>query len=279
VIVAGGCSFIGIQLKIYHHFISAEISRAIICALTAEFFKFFDFNLTNTPEYIVSADFNNDNIRDVAISNTSSNNSLSILLNNGAGNFSSPFNLSPEQGASEKIYQIDYNRNGATDLVIVKAITLNKVVLLRNTCPPNKPRFDFDGDGKTDLLIFRPGPGEWWYLRSFDGGNRAFQFGASTDRLVPADYTGDGKTDVAFWRPSTGFWFVLRSEDSSFYSFPFGAAGDVPSSGDYDGDGRADAAVFRPSSQTWFAQRATAGTLIQGFGVAGDKPVPNAFVP
>ena len=63
---------------------------------------------------------------------------------------------------------------------------------------------DFDADGKTDLAIFRPAPGEWWYLRSSDGQNRAFQFGASTDKIVPADYTGDGKTDIAFWQPSTG---------------------------------------------------------------------------
>ena len=138
---------------------------------------------------------------------------------------------------------------------------------------------DFDGDGKTDLSIFRPAPGEWWYLRSSDGGSRAFQFGNSSDRLVPADYTGDGKTDVAIFRPSSGEWFVLRSEDSSFYSFPFGASGDVPVSADYDGDGKADAAVFRPSTSTWFAQRATSGTLIQSFGIAGDKSVPNSFVP
>ncbi|HMS42050.1 MAG TPA: PPC domain-containing protein, partial [Pyrinomonadaceae bacterium] len=44
--------------------------------------------------------------------------------------------------------------------------------------------FDFDGDAKTDVSIFRPSGGEWWYLRSSDGGNRAFQFGQSTDKLV-----------------------------------------------------------------------------------------------
>jgi len=68
---------------------------------------------------------------------------------------------------------------------------------------------------------------------------------------------------------------VLRSEDFSFYSFPFGANGDIPVPGDYDGDGRNAAAVFRPSSSTWFAQRATGGTLIQQFGIAGDIPLPS----
>ncbi len=134
------------------------------------------------------------------------------------------------------------------------------------------PQFDFDGDGKTDISIFRPAPGEWWYLRSSDGGNRTFQFGNSSDKLVPADFTGDGKTDIAIVRPSTNEWFVLRSEDGSFYSFPFGANGDVPVPADYDGDGKADAAVYRPSTQTWFISRSTGGTTIQTFGAAGDLP-------
>lgn len=134
--------------------------------------------------------------------------------------------------------------------------------------------FDFDGDRRTDVSVYRAGQGEWWYLRSSDGGNRAFRFGLATDRPVPADYTGDGRTDPAFFRASTNEWFVLRSEDATFYSFPFGAAGDVPAPGDFDGDGRADAAVFRPSTSTWYVSRSTdGGTSIENFGVAGDRPV------
>ncbi len=146
------------------------------------------------------------------------------------------------------------------------------LVRLQNTAAPRRAPFDFDGDNKTDISIFRPAPGEWWYLRSSDGGNRAFQFGAGTDKIVPADYTGDGKTDVAFWRPSTGNWFILRSEDSSFFAFPFGTSGDVPVPADYDGDGKSDAAVFRESSLTWFISKSTGGTDIIGFGATGDKP-------
>ncbi|HEY0427793.1 MAG TPA: hypothetical protein VGC76_08420, partial [Pyrinomonadaceae bacterium] len=35
----------------------------------------------------------------------------------------------------------------------------------------NGARFDFDGDAKTDVSIFRPTVGEWWYLRSSDNQN------------------------------------------------------------------------------------------------------------
>jgi subtilisin len=137
----------------------------------------------------------------------------------------------------------------------------------------SNPVFDFDGDAKTDLSIFRPSLGEWWYLKSSNGANGAFQFGNSSDKLTPADYTGDGKTDIAFFRPSTGEWFVLRSENNSFYSFPFGTSGDIPAVGDFDSDAKADAAVFRPSTATWYIMKSTGGTTIQQFGQTGDVPV------
>ena len=142
--------------------------------------------------------------------------------------------------------------------------------------------YDFDGDRRADISIFRPtggsGTSEWWYLRSSDGDNRAFGFGASTDVMVPGDYTGDGKADIAFWRPSTGEWFVLRSEDGSFFAFPFGGAGDIPAPADYDGDGITDAAVFRPSTGTWFVLRSSdQGVSIVSFGSATDRPVPADF--
>ncbi|MEZ5307501.1 MAG: VCBS repeat-containing protein [Pyrinomonadaceae bacterium] len=135
-------------------------------------------------------------------------------------------------------------------------------------------KYDFDGDHKADVAIFRPGPGEWWLLRSSDGGNNAYQFGSSTDTVVTGDYTGDGKYDFAFWRPSTGEWYVLRSEDSTFFAFPFGTTGDIPAPGDFDGDGKTDAAVYRPSAGVWFILRSSNGQVdVVPFGSAGDKPL------
>ena len=140
---------------------------------------------------------------------------------------------------------------------------------------PRRAPFDFDGDGKTDISIFRPGSGQWWFLRSSDGGNGAAQFGLNTDVLVPGDYTGDGKADLAFFRPSTGEWFINRSEDGTYFSYPFGNATDIPAPADYDGDGKTDSAVFRPSNSTWYILRSSDGsTTFASFGSSTDKPVP-----
>ena len=156
---------------------------------------------------------------------------------------------------------------------------------------PGTAVFDFDGDGQTDVSVFRRNPSsfapnrgpegstsQWWILNSSNSSNYAAAFGQPDDIAVPADYTGDGRADIAFYRPSTSQWFILRSEDQSFFAFPFGASGDIAAPGDFDGDGKADPAVFRPGNATWFILRSSDGqTATVQFGVAEDLPTVADF--
>jgi uncharacterized delta-60 repeat protein len=131
-------------------------------------------------------------------------------------------------------------------------------------------RFDFDGDGKSDISVFRPSDGVWYLNRSSEGFS-AHQFGISSDKLAAADYDGDGKTDEAVYR--AGVWYLLRSQ-AGFAAYQFGQAGDVPQPADFDGDGKAELAVFRPSNGTWYVSNlATNQSGGVQFGVNGDKPV------
>jgi hypothetical protein len=145
-----------------------------------------------------------------------------------------------------------------------------------DTAAPNrKARADFDGDGRTDLSVFRPANGNWFLNRSRDGFS-AVNFGLANDKLVPGDYDGDGRTDVAVYRD--GAWFIIKSSDNSFYAVGFGFASDIVVPGDYDGDGRTDAAVFRPSNNTWFVLNSSgSGVTTAGFGSSGDVPVTGDF--
>jgi uncharacterized delta-60 repeat protein len=133
----------------------------------------------------------------------------------------------------------------------------------------NEALADFDGDGKSDISVFRPAD-RTWYLQQSNAGFSAYPFGLSTDRLVPADYDGDGKTDAAVYRD--GSWYILGSL-TGFRAIQFGLSEDIPQPADFDGDGLTDIAVFRPSSGTWFTLNiVTSQFRATRFGSAEDRP-------
>ena len=89
-----------------------------------------------------------------------------------------------------------------------------------------RTHFDFDGDGRADISVFRP-TDRVWYLNQSTQGFSATQFGLSTDKITPADFDGDGKTDVAVFRPSTGVWWLNQST-SGLTAMQFGLNDDIP---------------------------------------------------
>jgi hypothetical protein len=197
-------------------------------------------------------------------------NLITLLRSNaGGGNVTGNFNGYPEGAAvnvNGKIYRINYRGGG-----------LNNVVLVRQNS-----NADFDGDGKTDLSVFRPTENNWYLLSSLNNGYSINNFGLATDKLVPADYDGDQKTDIAVFRNDT--WRILRSRDGLLVT-NFGLAGDIPIPADYDNDGKAEVAVYREGAgggQSYFYYRGSSNNpnnniTFVPFGLQGDKPVVGDF--
>jgi subtilisin-like proprotein convertase family protein len=218
--------------------------------------------------------------------------------------------------ASDILAPADYDNDGKTDTAIFRGTadeTQPDFYILNSNGftvsgyswgrPGDVPVVaDYDGDGKADVGVYRASSGEWYIIKSSDGGNIIVTnpgdtpvpgdydgdgmadgimftngtwtgtlsgggsmnatFGQAGDIPVPGHYDNDNKVDMAVYRPSIGTWFILRTEDAQTIEIPFGVSTDIPVPGDYDGDGRDDVAVYRGG--TWWIFGSTGNILISG---------------
>jgi hypothetical protein len=185
-----------------------------------------------------------------------------ILDNDGGDAITGTFLNAPEgsvfSGPLNTAFRITYAGGDGNDVVVTRV---------------PRSQFDFDGDGKADVGVFKPQSGVWTRILSGNGALSEQHFGSQGDRIAPADYDGDNRTDVAVFRPSNGTWYVFNSSTATVTILQFGANGDLPLPNDFDGDARADIAVWRPSDGVWYQMRSLANQFFaQQFGTSGDQP-------
>ena len=137
---------------------------------------------------------------------------------------------------------------------------------------------DYDGDGITDMTVWRPSTGVWWTLNSSSNfaTMTSSQWGLVGDIPLLGDFDGDGKDDRAVYRPSASIWFVLNSATGTATASYWGTTGDIPVPADYDGDGKTEPAVYRPGTATWYSTKCPA----QMFPTPNINlvPVPSVYV-
>jgi FG-GAP-like repeat len=166
--------------------------------------------------------------------------------------------------------------------------------------------FDYNGDGRDDLLLYRPGRGAAFVVRSNgdgsftpvyavgDNGSAApngiggYDLLSGADQVFAFDYNGDGLDDLALYRPGRGAIFVARSEGNGNFT-PVYAVGDDGSAGqngiggfdllsandkampfDFNGDGLDDLFLYRTGQGAAFAVRSNGnGSFSTVYGVLG----------
>ncbi len=181
-----------------------------------------------------------------------------------------------------------FRRRGMGNSASVQGISPAVVVEAFDYAPGTlRSPYDFDGDGRTDISVFRPANGNW-HLQQSTQGFTAANWGLATDKLVPADYDNDGKTDLAVFRKGeNSTWYILNSSNSTVRAVQWGASNieqailfDTPVPADYDGDGRADLAVWRLTdlisepARFLILQSSNSQARVQQWGLSSDIPVP-----
>ena len=217
-----------------------------------------------------------------------------------AGSIGGATNLTPlrgiavvTSGSSPALNLLDTDGNRRADFIVSRNVNGNNSIFTRRADgSASNVVFgfvddifnpgDYDGDGRTDIAVFRPSSGTFFVLQSSTNTTIGVQFGQNGDEPVARDYDGDGRTDFAVVRRTGGLmiWYIRNSATNTFRTVQFGLATDVTAPGDYDGDGRFDLAVYRGSDSqqaTFFVLGSTSGFRAAQFGLGSDLVVPGDY--
>lgn len=193
--------FVGQRFPVTLSLLSTSLGgTAVAGSIPSTVFPRTDFTVGQVPVALATGDFNNDAQPDIAVANQQDN-SISILLNQGNGNFSQPNSAIPlgtnETGPSAiaaGIFRLtDVNHlTQPADLVIANSTSNTVTVLLGN------------GDG-----TFSEAPGS------------PFSVGAQPRAVVIADFNNDGNLDFAVADSGDNTIATFRGNgDGTFTPFP-----------------------------------------------------------
>jgi len=221
-----------------------------------------DYTVGNSPFSVAMGDLNGDGVQDLVASNYS-NNSVSVLLNNGNGTFATKADYAT--GSSPYFVTVgDLNGDGKLDIVTPNNGTTTISVLLNNgngtfgakvdyttgSSPKAVAIGDLNGDGKADLAVANSSSALSIFMNKGNGTFAAkvdYTTGSTPFSVAIGDLNGDGRLDVVTANNgTTTVSAFLNKGDGTFAIKADYTVGGSPYSvaiGDLNGDGKADLAT------------------------------------
>jgi predicted NUDIX family NTP pyrophosphohydrolase len=219
-----------------------------------------DFLVQGNCVSLVTGDFNNDHIPDVAVSNEFQ---VNVLLGKGDGTLARPMTYSVDGTFPIGLVEGDFNGDGNLDLAAANSDTNTVSVLLGNgdgtfqahvdyavdPTPNSLTTADFNDDGILDLAVASKTSNEVSILLGAGDGTFGtpvpYNGGINAACVSAADFNGDGKLDlvVSDLNPTTfPISILLGNGDGTFQprrGYPATGTG-TPQIGDMNGDGILD---------------------------------------
>lgn len=228
-----------------------------------------------SPDAIVTADFDGDNVADLAVANIDSN-TVTILFGNGDGTFKSVTERLQGLSNPSSLVAADFNGDGFPDLAVTNetggTMMLGNLVVFLNdkkgnlALTPNNPivvgtnpsyvvATDFNNDGYQDLAVANLNSGNLTILEgngtgSFTPfGGAPVKVGSEPLSIAIADLNGDTFPDLAVANYHSNNVSAVFGSSTGAFTAATGSpypAGGLPHSvavADFNGDGKPDLAV------------------------------------
>ncbi|MDA1050594.1 MAG: FG-GAP-like repeat-containing protein [Planctomycetota bacterium] len=222
-----------------------------------------EFETGDGAQSVAAGDFDGDGDQDLAVANGVTNN-ISILLNNGSGDFTQVVNVPVGFGPSS-VAVGDLDGDGDLELVVANLFSGNVTILTNNGAasfsagaslatalgPVSVTLADLDGQNGLDMAVVAEFANKVSVLLNNGGGSFAaavnYSVGLAPQSVSAGDLDGDGDLDLAVANFDTGDVSILKNNASGGFSVPTNLrVGDGPFSVtmvDLDGDNDLDLAV------------------------------------
>lgn len=165
-----------------------------------------------------------------------------------------------------------------------------------------KPDFDFDGDGRSDQIVYRapagggkpitrttgrgrrrktevigytPYPTASYFVNRSNDGFQQISWGDNRHTPLYADIDGDGKSDrgLLIQAGAVMHWYFIQSNNGATFTRTWGLPGDKIVTGDYNGNGVDEVAVYRNGA--WYIIDENGNGTVRHWGIPEtDIPVP-----